>query len=204
MDAVATRIGHPGRRGSAAPPCSPAIWPRWRGRRSVDGDAALVAVHPAARSSRCSRCSPTRRRRIGERARDARRGVVRAQARRRRIQVHKVGDEVKVYSRNLRRGHARGPRSGDDRARDAGARDRPRRRSDRAAPGRPPHPFQITMRRFGRKLDVDSLRRELPITPMFFDALYLDGDPLVDEPLTPARRAARRAGQRRRTSCRGC
>jgi DNA ligase 1 len=24
----------------------------------------------------------------------------------------------------------------------------------------------------------------LPITPMFFDALYLDGDPLVDEPLT--------------------
>jgi DNA ligase-1 len=40
------------------------------------------------------------------------------------------------------------------------------------------------MRRFGRKLDVDRLRQELPITPMFFDALYLDGDPLVDEPLS--------------------
>ena len=26
--------------------------------------------------------------------------------------------------------------------------------------------------------------RKLPITPIFFDALYLDGDPLVDEPLT--------------------
>jgi DNA ligase-1 len=46
-----------------------------------------------------------------------------------------------------------------------------------------PHPFQVTMRRFGRKLDVEGLRRELPITPMFFDALYLDGAPLVDEPL---------------------
>ena len=45
-----------------------------------------------------------------------------------------------------------------------------------------PHPFQTTMRRFGRKLDVARLREELPVTPMFFDALYLDGQPLVDEP----------------------
>jgi DNA ligase-1 len=44
------------------------------------------------------------------------------------------------------------------------------------------------MRRFGRRLDVASLQQELPITPMFFDALYLDGDPLIDEPL--ARRVA--------------
>ena len=44
------------------------------------------------------------------------------------------------------------------------------------------------MRRFGRKLDVERLRQELPITPFFFDALYLDGDSLVDEPL--ARRVA--------------
>jgi len=47
-----------------------------------------------------------------------------------------------------------------------------------------PHPFQITMRRFGRRLDVDALQAELPITPMFFDALYLDGHSLVDEPLS--------------------
>ncbi len=40
------------------------------------------------------------------------------------------------------------------------------------------------MRRFGRKLDVDRLRETLPITPVFFDALYLDGNPLVDEPLS--------------------
>ena len=46
----------------------------------------------------------------------------------------------------------------------------------------------ITMRRFGRKLDVDRLRAELPITPFFFDTLYIDGQPLVDDPL--ARRVA--------------
>ena len=51
-----------------------------------------------------------------------------------------------------------------------------------------PRPFQVTMRRFGRKLDVERLRQELPITPFFFDALYLDGESLVDEPL--ARRVA--------------
>jgi len=47
-----------------------------------------------------------------------------------------------------------------------------------------PHPFQMTMRRFGRKLDVTRLREALPLTPFFFDALYLDGQSLVDEPLS--------------------
>ncbi|HYM22509.1 MAG TPA: DNA ligase, partial [Vicinamibacterales bacterium] len=50
-----------------------------------------------------------------------------------------------------------------------------------------PHPFQVTMRRFGRKLNVERLLEEIPITPFFFDALYVDGHPLIDEPL--ARRA---------------
>ena len=38
-----------------------------------------------------------------------------------------------------------------------------------------PQPFQITMKRFGRKLDVDGMQAELPLTPFFFDALYFDG-----------------------------
>jgi DNA ligase-1 len=45
-----------------------------------------------------------------------------------------------------------------------------------------PHPFQITMQRFGRKLNVDALRATLPLTPFFFDALHVDGAPLIDEP----------------------
>jgi len=41
------------------------------------------------------------------------------------------------------------------------------------ADGRP-HPFQITMRRFGRKLDVERMREELPLTSFFFDCLFRD------------------------------
>jgi DNA ligase-1 len=43
-----------------------------------------------------------------------------------------------------------------------------------------PWPFQETMRRFGRRLDVDSLRRELPLSTFFFDCLYVDGRTLLD------------------------
>ncbi len=57
------------------------------------------------------------------------------------------------------------------------------------ADGRP-HPFQLTMRRFGRKLDVQALRSELPLSVFFFDCLYLDGAPLVDRPAVRAPRPA--------------
>ncbi len=45
-----------------------------------------------------------------------------------------------------------------------------------------PLPFQITMRRFGRILDIQQLKKEIPLTPYFFDLLYADGEPLVDKP----------------------
>jgi DNA ligase 1 len=45
-----------------------------------------------------------------------------------------------------------------------------------------PQPFQVTMRRFGRKLDVDRMRTELPMTPFWFDLMYLNGGSLLDEP----------------------
>jgi len=101
-----------------------------------------------------------------------------------RIQVHKVGDEVKIYSRTLREVTQAVPEVVTI------ARAMPAQQivlDGEAIALRPdgsPHPFQVTMRRFGRKLDVAALQGELPITPMFFDALYLDGDPLVDEPLS--------------------
>lgn len=47
------------------------------------------------------------------------------------------------------------------------------------ADGRP-LPFQETMRRFGRKLDVASLRESLPLTPFFFDCLQVEGRSLLD------------------------
>ena len=36
-----------------------------------------------------------------------------------------------------------------------------------------PQPFQVTMRRFGRKLEVERLRESIPIYPFFFDCLYI-------------------------------
>jgi DNA ligase-1 len=44
-----------------------------------------------------------------------------------------------------------------------------------------PEPFQVTMKRFGRKLDVDRMRSELPLQPFWFDLIYLDGAPIADE-----------------------
>jgi DNA ligase 1 len=45
-----------------------------------------------------------------------------------------------------------------------------------------PFPFQLTMRRFGRRLEVETLRRELPLSCFFFDILHLDGDDLMGLP----------------------
>lgn len=101
-----------------------------------------------------------------------------------RIQAHKVGDDVRVFSRNLRDVTVAVPEVVSV------VRAMPARElvlDGEAIVLRPdgtPQPFQITMRRFGRKLDVDHLAETLPISPFFFDALYVDGDALVDEPLT--------------------
>jgi ATP-dependent DNA ligase I len=100
-----------------------------------------------------------------------------------RIQAHKADDEVRVYSRNLRDVSVAVPEVVEI------VRAMPAREivlDGEAIVLRPdgtPQPFQVTMRRFGRKLDVAELRSSLPITPFFFDALYLDGTALVDEAL---------------------
>lgn len=48
------------------------------------------------------------------------------------------------------------------------------------ADGRP-QPFQVTMQRFGRKLDIESQMRALPLSAFFFDCLYVDGQVLVEQ-----------------------
>ena len=45
-----------------------------------------------------------------------------------------------------------------------------------------PRAFQTTMRRFGRRLDVKAVRAELPLTPFAFDLLYVDGEELLERP----------------------
>lgn len=98
-----------------------------------------------------------------------------------RIQAHKSGDQVAIYSRAMN---------------DVGAAIPEVVACIRALPAKDlildgevlsldsagrPQPFQVSMRRFGRKQDAGSLIDALPMTPFWFDVLYLDGQPLIDE-----------------------
>jgi DNA ligase 1 len=49
------------------------------------------------------------------------------------------------------------------------------------ADGRP-QPFQVTGSRFASRRNVEELRRAVPLTPMLFDVLHLDGEDLLDRP----------------------
>jgi DNA ligase-1 len=99
-----------------------------------------------------------------------------------RVQVHKCGAQVRVFTRSLNEVTAAVPEivelvqalpahelilDGETIAIGKGGR---------------PQPFQVTMRRFGRKLDVDRLRAELPLAAYFFDCLRHDADALIDRP----------------------
>ncbi|MGO9512352.1 MAG: ATP-dependent DNA ligase [Steroidobacteraceae bacterium] len=99
-----------------------------------------------------------------------------------RIQVHKVSDEVRVYTRSLNEVTGAVPEIVEA-VRTLGARilvlDGEAIAFDSSER---PHPFQITMRRFGRKLNVESLRAELPIRAFFFDCLHFDGRSIADRP----------------------
>jgi DNA ligase-1 len=99
-----------------------------------------------------------------------------------RVQVHKSGDEVRIYSRSLKDVTPAVPEIVE------AVRALPAKdlildgEAISLLPGGRPQPFQITMRRFGRKLDVERMRQELPMTPFWFDLLYLNGGALLDEP----------------------
>jgi DNA ligase 1 len=91
-----------------------------------------------------------------------------------RIQVHKQGDSVRIYTRSLNEVTSAIPEIV------AAAQSLPAHELvlDGEAialtqDGRP-HPFQTTMRRFGRKLDVEQLRAELPMQAFYFDCLRLN------------------------------
>ena len=96
-----------------------------------------------------------------------------------RVQVHKDGQDVRVFSRALREVTPAVPEIVE------AVRDLPARVAildGEALALRPdgvPQPFQVTMRRLGRKLDVAALRREIPLSVLFFDVLHLEGEDLL-------------------------
>src|SRR5262249_6403448 len=100
-----------------------------------------------------------------------------------RVQIHKAGDEVRVYSRLLNdvtpavpegveqvRALAAGELIGEGGATALG-------------PDGAPNPFQTTRSGFGRRLDVERVRQTVPLTLFLFDLLYHDGATVMDEPL---------------------
>ncbi|HJT62177.1 MAG TPA: ATP-dependent DNA ligase [Burkholderiales bacterium] len=96
-----------------------------------------------------------------------------------RVQVHKAGGEIRVFTRNLNEVTARVPEVVSALQNVAGDLILDGEVIALRADGRP-HPFQTTMRRFGRKLDDETLRGELPLSVFFFDCLLRDGEPLID------------------------
>ena len=98
-----------------------------------------------------------------------------------RVQVHKSGEEVAVYSRQGNDVTIAVPEIV------AAARLLPAENLIidgevlSLLPDGRPQPFQVSMRRFGRRTDVESLAEELPMTPFWFDLLYLNGSPMLDE-----------------------
>jgi DNA ligase-1 len=99
-----------------------------------------------------------------------------------RVQIHKKGDEVRIYSRRLNEVTPAVPELVE------WSRSLPAEElivEGEAIALRPdgtPHPFQTTMRRFGRRLEVERVRETVPLTLVLFDLLYLDGAILIDRP----------------------
>ena len=125
-----------------------------------------------------------------------------------RIQVHRLGDEVRVFTRNLADVTERVPEIVEaiaDARRRAG---RARRRGVALRPDGRPRAFGVTMSRFGSRSrkDLDALRAEIPLPSHVFDVLHLDGADLIDLPASerfatleaPAPRGATRAADRDR------
>ena len=101
-----------------------------------------------------------------------------------RVQIHRAGDEVTVYTRSLDDVTARLPEVVE------ATLALPVREliADGEAialrPDNRPHRFQVTASRFGRSVDVAAALAAQPLSVFFFDILHCDGVDLLDAPTT--------------------
>src|SRR6478735_2613009 len=106
-----------------------------------------------------------------------------------RVQIHRVGDAVSIYTRSLDDVTERLPEVVEatlalpvsDLIADAEA--------IALRPDGRPHRFQVTASRFGRSVDIAKARESQPLSVFVFDLLHLDGEDLLDRP-TSERAAA--------------
>jgi DNA ligase 1 len=99
-----------------------------------------------------------------------------------RVQIHRSGNDVSIYTRSLDDVTARLPEVVDatlalpvtDLIADAEA--------IALRPDMRPHRFQVTASRFGRSVDISAARVAQPLSMFVFDLLHLDGSNLIDLP----------------------
>ena len=101
-----------------------------------------------------------------------------------RIQVHRQGDDVSIYTRTLDDVTARLPEVVEYvRSLPVTSLVADGEAIALRADGRPER-FQVTASRFGRSSDIAAARETLPLRAFLFDVLHLDGDDLLDLPTT--------------------
>ena len=96
-----------------------------------------------------------------------------------RVQVHKSGDDVRVYTRTLDEIGDRLPEVVEVVHALAVSSAVLDGEAIALRPDGRPLPFQVTGSRVGSKVDVDRARGETPLTLYVFDALHLDGEDLL-------------------------
>jgi len=100
-----------------------------------------------------------------------------------RVQIHKLGNEIRIFSRRLSDVTTSLPEIVDLASRELKA-------NEAIVEGEviavdkwgSPLPFQSLLQRFRREREVERMIREIPVKLQLFDLLYLDGRSLVDLP----------------------
>jgi DNA ligase 1 len=105
-----------------------------------------------------------------------------------RIQVHRAGDQVAVFTRTLDDITARVPEIAEAALTLPVASAVLDGEAVALAPDGRPRPFQVTAARTASQTDVGRQRAETPLTPFLFDLLHLNGADLIDAPASERQR----------------
>jgi len=105
-----------------------------------------------------------------------------------RVQVHKDGDRVVIYSRRLENVTKSIPEVVDA-IRESVKAEKAIVEGELVAVGENgrPRPFQYVLRRFRRKYNIEEMMEKIPLELNLFDILYVDGDGLIDTPFSERR-----------------
>jgi DNA ligase-1 len=108
-----------------------------------------------------------------------------------RLQIHKRGNHVELFTRRLENVTKQFPeivKAAKENIKVENAIIEGEMVAIRAKDDRRPRPFQDLSRRIKRKYDIEVLVKEIPVEINLFDAIYIDGRNLLDEPFVKRRK----------------